>query len=101
MKQTRLKPDDRKAAAVLAGIDIAERGGLSAVSLVSVAKTQGVSASALTYHFKNKGVLVAAVVSRAVEVGRLRVVAQAVVRNHPAVAGLSAEEKGAALASFG
>lgn len=100
MKQTRLKPEERKAAAIRAGIELAEQGGLSAVSLSAAAKSLGVSGAALTYHFKTAGVFLTEVIEEAVRSGRARVVAQAVVRGHPAAAGLSVEERMEALATF-
>ena len=100
MKQTRLKPEERKAAAVLAGIELAEQGGLSAVSLSAAAKSLGVSGAALTYHFKTAECFLAEVIEGAVRCNRLRVVAQAVVRGHGAVEALGPEERKAALAAF-
>jgi len=97
MKLTRLKPEERKAQAVRAGLELADQRCYPLVTISAVAKRLGLNPSALTYHFKSADLFRDAIVKEAIEQRRWRVAGQAVMLKHPAVAGKSKQWKARAL----
>ena len=93
----RYAPDVRKQQIVEAGVALAERDGLSAITRDGVAREVGISGAAVQYHFGTVKQLQRAVKRAAVAAQSMRVIAQLIAAGDPAVEGLDAEVRAAAI----
>lgn len=83
----RLSPSDRAERIMLAATEIAIQEGYPAVTREGVARTAGVSPALISHYMGSVGELQHRVIARAIADRDPRIVAQAMIRDHPLVRG--------------
>lgn len=89
MKNTRLKPEERREEILQAAAKLAAAVGLDMITRDAVARSVGVTGPAVQYHFKCVGDLKEEVARRAIAEEDLPVVAQLLATRNPLAAGMS------------
>jgi len=96
----RAKPEVRKEEILLAAVPLAAIHGFNNVTRNMIADALGVAPTTVQYHFGTMPALRKEIVRRAVKSKNLKVMAQAIVAGHPAVAKLDAALKHDAMMSI-